>query len=391
MTATIPLPLDQAAGKGESILIVDDAPANVRLLSQMLTSHGYRVRAATSGAHALASVAAQPPTLILLDIRMKGMNGYEVCDELKRDLRTCDIPVIFISALADVEDKLTAFHHGCVDYVTKPFHIAEVLARIETHLALRRLQAQLQEANRKFARELALAGTVQCGFLPAELPQAPGWQFAAQLLPARETSGDFYDCFPLPGNRLALVVADVVDKGVAAALFMALSLSLVRTHAALYRGEPAHLCGAVNSRLRQDAHAEQFVTLFFGVLDLATGSLSYANAGQNPPLLVAPGGAIQQLGNTGPPLGILDRYSWQQATVDIPPQGILVLYTDGVTEAENEAGDFFGQQRLIAALQEHRHRPAAAIQTGLVSAVRRFTAGARQLDDIALLVAARTA
>jgi chemotaxis response regulator CheB len=86
--------------------------------------------------------------------------------QLKRDLRTCDIPVIFISALADVEDKLTAFHHGCVDYVTKPFHIAEVLARIETHLALRRLQAQLQEANRKFARELALAGTVQCGFLP---------------------------------------------------------------------------------------------------------------------------------------------------------------------------------------------------------------------------------
>jgi phosphoserine phosphatase RsbU/P len=181
----------------------------------------------------------------------------------------------------------------------------------------------------------------------------------------------------------------VVDKGVAAALFMALSLSLVRTHAALYRGEPAHVCGAVNNRLRQDAHAEQFVTLFFGVLDLATGSLSYANAGQNPPLLVAPGGAIQQLGNTGPPLGILDRYSWQQATVDIPPQGVLVLYTDGVTEAENEAGDFFGQQRLVAAVKAHRALPAAELQASLVREVRAFAGGAPQLDDIALVVGRR--
>jgi phosphoserine phosphatase RsbU/P len=383
------LPLEPGSGRDESILIVDDAPANVRLLSQMLSSRGYRVRAATSGAHALASVAAQLPTLILLDIRMKGMNGFEVIEELKRNPRTCDIPVIFISALADVEDKVTAFHHGCVDYVTKPFHIAEVLARIETHLALRRLQAQLEEANRKFARELALAGKVQCSFLPGELPQVAGWQFAADLLPARETSGDFYDIFSLPGDRLALVVADVVDKGVAAALFMALSFSLVRTYAALYRGDPAYVCAAVNNRLRQDAHADQFVTLFFGVLDPASGALSYANAGQNAPILVAPDGRTRELCNTGPPLGILDGYSWEQASVTIPPGGVLLLYTDGVTEAENDRGDFFGRERLLAAVQERRRQPAAELQAALIREVRRFAAGAAQLDDIALVVATR--
>lgn len=389
MTETAVPTLRTAASSDESILIVDDQPANVRLLSQMLTERGYRVRAATSGRRALASIAAQPPMLVLLDIRMKEMDGFEVCDRLKRDPRTHDIPIIFISALADVEDKVTAFQHGGVDYVTKPFHIAEVLARIETHLALRRLQAQLQEANKKFARELELAGKVQCGFRPADLPQPPGWQFAAELLPARETSGDFYDIFTLPGNRLALVIADVVDKGVAAALFMALSFSLVRTYANLYRGEPAHLCAAVNNRLRQDAHAEQFVTLFFGVLEPATGALSYSNAGHNPPIVVAPGGGTTELSHTGPPLGILDGYTWQQASVEIAPQGLLVLYTDGVTEAENEVGDFFGRQRLLAAVRERRHLPAGALQTSLLSDVRQFAAGYPQLDDIALVVATR--
>jgi phosphoserine phosphatase RsbU/P len=317
------------------------------------------------------------------------MDGFEVCAQLKQDGRTCDIPVIFISALANLEDKLTAFQHGCVDYVTKPFHLDEVLARIETHLALRRLQAQLQEANKKFARELALAGKVQNSFLPAHLLQPPGWEFAAELLPARETSGDFYDIFALPGERLALVIADVVDKGVAAALFMALSFSLVRTYANLYRGEPAHVCSAVNNRLRQDAHADQFVTLFFGVLEPGTGQLCYSNAGQNPPIVVAPDGSSEELANTGPPLGILDGYNWEQSCVTVPPEGVVVLYTDGVTEAEDGAGDFFGRERLVAAVKAHRALPAAELQASLVREVRAFAGGAPQLDDIALVVGRR--
>ncbi|MFO7541133.1 MAG: response regulator, partial [Chloroflexota bacterium] len=214
---------------GETILIVDDSAANLRLLAQMLSEHGYRVRAAASGPRALESVDLEPPNLILLDIRMKGMDGFEVCRRLKAQPSTQGIPVIFISALTETEDKLRAFQTGGVDYVTKPFQLEEVLARIETHLALRRLQTRLEAANRKFARELALAGKVQCGFLPAELPQPAGYQMAAHLKPAREMSGDFYDLFGLPNGRFALVMADVVDKGVAAALFMALSWSLIRT------------------------------------------------------------------------------------------------------------------------------------------------------------------
>ncbi len=141
----------------ESVLIVDDTPANLRLLTQMLTTHGYKVRPVTEGIQALAAATATPPDLILLDIMMPHMNGYEVCERLKADERTCDIPIIFLSALGETQDKVKAFTVGGVDYITKPFQAQEVLARVKTHLALRRLQRDLQ---RQVAELKAFAHTV---------------------------------------------------------------------------------------------------------------------------------------------------------------------------------------------------------------------------------------
>jgi diguanylate cyclase (GGDEF)-like protein len=138
-----------------NILIVDDTPANLRLLTQMLAEQNYYVRPVTSGSAALAAAFAAPPDLILLDIRMSGMDGYEVCQRLKADERTRFIPIIFLSALGETEDKLKAFHAGGVDYITKPFHAEEVLARVRTHLALERVRAQLEAANRDLRASLA--------------------------------------------------------------------------------------------------------------------------------------------------------------------------------------------------------------------------------------------
>jgi PleD family two-component response regulator len=178
------------------ILIVDDTPANLHLLSKMLAEQGYRVRPVPDGSLALAATQAEAPDLILLDIRMPEMDGYQVCEHLKGDAETRNIPIIFISALDATQDKVKAFTAGGVDYITKPFQCEEVLARVETHLALRRLTQQLQaankklqEANRKMERELALAGEVQASFLPHELPDIPGWQLAVTLEPSREVSG----------------------------------------------------------------------------------------------------------------------------------------------------------------------------------------------------------
>jgi sigma-B regulation protein RsbU (phosphoserine phosphatase) len=382
----------QDGSRQESILVVDDTPASLRLLAQMLTEHGYQVRPVPDGALAVAAAQAEPPDLILLDIRMPGMNGYEVCARLKAEPRTQDIPVIFISALDEIQDKMRAFASGGVDYVTKPFQVEEVLARVQAHLTLRRLQRQLQEANRRMEQELMLAGKVQCSLLPGRLPEVPGWQLAAALRPARETSGDFYDVIPLPDGRLGILVADVVDKGVKAALFMALSWALIRTYAREYPAQPAQALAAVSNRILEDTRADQFVSAFYGVLSPSSGELIYCNAGHNPPLLLGSGRSdAQALGRTGMVLGILEGEAWQEETVRLEPGDVLLLYTDGATDAENGRGDFFGRERLASTARAYLDRSASQLQEELIQAIRQFTGSRPQFDDIAMMVVRRDA
>jgi sigma-B regulation protein RsbU (phosphoserine phosphatase) len=379
-----------SSSKG-NILIVDDTPANLRLLSKMLAEQGYRVRPVPDGPLALAATRAEPPDLILLDIRMPEMNGYEVCEHLKADAQTRDIPIIFISALDATQDKVRAFTVGGVDYVTKPFQFEEVLARVETHLALRKLQKQLQDANRKMARELALAGEVQASFLPRELPHIPGLQLSVTLKPARETSGDFYDVNLLPNGRLGILVADVVDKGVGAALFMALSWILIRTYAAEYPTQPELVLSAVNRRILKDTNANQFVAVFYGILDPATGTLVYCNAGHCPPYLVSAqsGEDVRKLIRTGVPLGIFEDETWEQGVVQLAPGDVLVLYTDGITEAQNEQEAFFGEDRLLESVRASLGHPAQDIQDAIITDIHKFMDDAPQFDDIALAVVVR--
>jgi len=371
------------------ILIVDDTPTNLHVLSQMLSEQGYKVRAVTSGARALTVVQVALPDLILLDIRMPEMDGYALCNHLKANPQTRDIPIIFISALNEIQDKVKAFTVGGVDYITKPFHLEEVLARVETHLTLRNLQKQLQDANARFAQELALAGQIQASFLHNELPDIPGWQVSVALKPAREMSGDFYDINPLPNGQLGILVADVVDKGVGAALYMALSCTLFRTYAIDYLTQPQRVFSAVNRRILADTGAQQFVTAFYGILDPKTGTLQYCNAGHNPPYLFsANGGQIQSLGRTGIPLGIFEDETWTAETVHLNPGDVLVLYTDGVTDAENGQAAFFEAERLMASVKSNLGCTAHEIQGAILDDICAFTGDTPQLDDIALVVIA---
>src|SRR3984957_12409855 len=213
---------------GASILIVDDAPANLQVLAGMLENRGYKARPVPSGMLALQAARRDPPDLILLDINMPDMNGYEVCEHLKADDNLRGIPVIFISAMTEQMDKVKAFATGGVDYITKPFQMEELHARVETHLKLRGLQTDLEEyahhlelARERLKLDLDLARGVQYSFLPLLLPEVPGYEFFAHYEPASEVGGDYYDFIPLPQHRVAIVLGDVVGKGVAAALLMA--------------------------------------------------------------------------------------------------------------------------------------------------------------------------
>ena len=255
-----------------------------------------------------------------------------------------------------------------------------------------RLYASAQDANEKMAQELALAGEVQTSFLPREVPDIPGWQLLVTLKPARETSGDFYDVNVLPNGRVGLLVADVVDKGVGAALYMALSWTLLRTYAAAYPTQPELVFSATNRRILMDTKAaNQFVTVFYGILDPATGTLVYCNAGHCPPYLVGAqnGQDARELAGTGVPLGMFANESWGAEVVQLAPGDVLVVYSDGIPEARNEHGAFFEEDRMLASVRANLGRPAQVIQDTLIRDVCEFMNDTPPSDDITLAIVVR--
>jgi len=285
----------------------------------------------------------------------------------------------------------------------EPGSIADLLPTVrslsaQVASAIQSAEAHAQtQAHEKVARELAMAGQIQASFLPGDLPDLPGWQLAAALQPARETSGDFYDVIQLPNQRLGIVVADVADKGVGAALYMALSRTLIRTYAAEYVTRPDLVLAATSRRILADTRAGLFVTAFYAVLDPGTGHLLYCNAGHNPPFLLRAQdrAASQSLLKTGMALGAVEDTSWELGQAHIEPNDVLVLYTDGLTDAQAPNLEFYGSKRLHDFLREtvphqttHRNL-ALVIQEALFSEVLSFMGETLPYDDMTLMVVVR--
>lgn len=274
--------------------------------------------------------------------------------------------------------------------------VKSLAAQVSSTLQSARIYDQTR-AHQKLARESAMAGQIQASFLPADLPTLTGWQVATTLVPASQTSGDFYDFIPLPGGQLGIVIADVSDKGMGAALYMALSRTLIRTYAAEHPTRPDLVLSATSRRILADTHAGLFVTVFYGILNTETGTLTYCNAGHNPPHLLDRQSAkvIQTLAKTGMALGAIEDTTWAQGTVQIEPGQVLVLYTDGITDALNRQGKRFGLERLVELLQAEvgmprRHKHVAMhIQQAVLEEVGHFLDGQPQYDDVTLTILVR--
>jgi len=265
-----------------------------------------------------------------------------------------------------------------------------ILAGITNQAGIAIEEARLRGAEiarQRMEQELAVARDLQRSLLPLAPPQAPGWAIEAAWQAARQVGGDFYDFIELPENRLAIVIADVSDKGVPAALFMVLARSLVRA-SVLSHHAPAEALKRANRLLLPDNRAEMFVTVFCGVIDLGTGEMRYASAGHNPPLLCQAGG-VTELEARGIILGIMKEVRLEERSVQIEPGDTLVLYTDGVTEAINEAEEQFGEERLEAVMCAHDGEALGELRGALLAEIEQFSAGRPPFDDLTLVLVRR--
>jgi phosphoserine phosphatase RsbU/P len=254
--------------------------------------------------------------------------------------------------------------------------------------------AEVEQAERVRARELEHAATIQRSILPSQFPPFPNrtdFELHAAMALAKEVGGDLYDFFLLDQDRLAVVLGDVSGKGVPAALFMAIACTLLRASARHHA--TAGGCLTYMNQALVDQHASgMFVTLFYGILNTRTGVLEYSNAGHNPPYVFSPGGELRALKERcGPMLGVFERYQYATRTSEVRPGEGILLFTDGVTEARSNSGEFYDESRLEAYLAQHASRPAEDLVRGVLAEVERFESGNPRADDISVLALRRHA
>ncbi len=330
------------------ILVVDDLALNRDLLARRIQRLGHEPGMAVNGRDALEKLEQEDWDLVLLDITMPEMDGYEALRRIRASPATAQLPVVMVSAIDESESVVRCLELGADDYLPKPFNPLVLQARIASSLAKKRLQDQKSQLLQALSRELDIGRRIQQGFLPMDLPVLAGWTLGASCSPARQVGGDFYDAFLLPQGQLAFVVADVCDKGVGAALYMALFRTLLRAMACQARPDESPAETLVRSvAFANDyiatvhGHENMFATVFFALLDPHTGRMHYLNAGHEGPwVLQAQGGFLAQLTITGPAVGLMPGQRCTVQTIDLQPGARLLLFTDGVTEALGASGTF---------------------------------------------------
>ncbi|MBR0658675.1 PP2C family protein-serine/threonine phosphatase [Neoroseomonas oryzicola] len=374
-----------------TILVVDDEPDFELLVTQRFRRSirgGELVfHFARDGEEALELLSRVPGIdLVLTDINMPRMDGLTLLlrlPEVDPQLRA-----VIVSAYGDMANIRTGMNRGAFDFVTKPVDFDDLtvtLNRAVEHVRAARAALQARDALLAMQEELAVAQRMQLAILPQPLPDTPGRQLRGFMQAAREVGGDFYDFFILPDGRLGLVIADVSGKGMSAALFMAVTRTLLRM-VALSGVDAAQCLSTVNALLAADNPEMMFVTAHYATLDPATGSLEYASAGHPPPLLMGAEGAVRELpGCDGIVLGVRPAQEYPLRRQTLAPDEVLFLYTDGVTEAVDPAGNLFGEERLAATLASHRGLDCQDLLAAVVSEAVTFASSAPQADDITCL------
>jgi phosphoserine phosphatase RsbU/P len=334
--------------KGGRVLVVDDERPNRLYLKKLLTSCGCEVQEAADGPAALEMIHRELPDLILADVVMPGMDGFELCGAVKELTRTRDVPVIMVTAKGRIEDLKTGFDLGAMDYIRKPFDARELVLRVGNALALKRSNDALARWKRRVSHELELAGTIQQSMFAAEPCFSEAFEVRIRYSPSMDVGGDAFDVIPLPDGRCCVYVADVSGHGVAPAMISSMlkatAAELIRS---FYGRGPAFICNERHVRLRSTLNnASYYATMFLALYEPQSRRWICMNCGHPDPLLVYNGKALPfPQGVGGIPVGMSlgpDRpfEEEDQTVVETRPGMQMLIYTDGLTEAlHTESGE----------------------------------------------------
>ena len=371
--------------QGATILVVDDSPVNLRLVVRTLEGRGYRLLAAKNGRAALDIAQRTRPDLILLDVMMPEMDGFEVCRALKADPATRDVIVVFLSALGEVTDKVTGLELGASDYITKPIQPEEVIARVANHVARQQLEREVRRSRDRLERELASAGAMQRRILPASLPSGEGATFAAYYRTSLYAGGDYYDVVTFPDGRFGVLVADVSGHGAPAAIVMA----MIRAAVHAYQGprcDPADVLVYLNRHFRFLWESPMFATVLCAAVDPKDRSVLVSCAGHPPPLLFRDRKVQIMPVEATLPVLMMDLPAVPQVRHVLQPGDRVLFYTDGVTERHDPHDDMYDLPRLVSVFERTGQLTPKEQLAAVVGDVDAFGGEREPEDDQTLLL-----
>lgn len=386
------------ANGAPQVLVVDDND-DKRFLLRRILDKSFSVLEADDGASALAIIGEALPDVVLLDVLMPKIDGFEVCRRMKADPRTAEIPVLFVSVLDPDQHVVEGLQLGGEDFISWPVDSTELLARIQARIrsyrplnqlrtVVKEQSRQLEEDRRREAEtefELEQARRVQQRFVTNVFPQGRALSFGHRYRPSRMVGGDMFDVVAVGENEVAIMMADVSGHGLAAALLTSVAKVLFRTGAEQCH-EPAKLLHWLNRQISSYLATGEFLTVFLGLWNADSHVFSYAGAGHPPALLFAPGNRSVERLNVSPGIvGIMPDGEFSAASVHLSAGQRIVCYTDGITEAMNGRSMLFGEEGLAGACARWVSLPIERMVENLFYEVDQFIAGEPQRDDQAML------
>ncbi len=376
------------------ILVVDDEidlePLVRQKFRRQIREGVYDFIFAFNGLEALAKLLEYPEIgIILSDINMPEMDGLTLLTKLK-ELKNPSLKTVIVSAYGDMDNIRTAMNRGAFDFVTKPVNFEDLEITInKTMDEIIQIRQSQEEHDQLISirQDLNTAREIQQAILPKQFPPFPGrtdFEIYANMVAAKEVGGDFYDFFMIDQDHLGFVIGDVSGKGVPAAIFMAVSRTLIR--ATGLKAMPADECmNYVNNLLCNESVSCMFVTVFYGILNTETGEVEYVNAGHNPPYLMSEGNIIKVPMTGGTILGCVEDFNYTLGRIQMKRGDRLFLYTDGVTEAFDKEEKAYGEERLETFIMQQMTTPTEEMVKNAIVEINNFSEGVSQSDDITLL------